>query len=292
MKYTLKRGGLTATADSHGAELISLKDAAGTEYIWQGDPAYWPGRNPNLFPIVGGLKDGTVLIDGIPYHMNRHGFARNSQFHIVEQSENRIVFQLQETESTLQVYPFHFDLKIIHELEENGFTTRFEVANPGDVALPFCLGGHTAFRCPMKDGEQFHDYRIRFDSLEDEWALYPTSTGCLDPRTKIRCLQDRDTLPLNHDVFAKVDTLIFEGTNSTGVSLLGPDGHGVHMDFEGFPMVAFWTAGTKQAPFICLEPWHGCAPFAGESGEFTDKAYCLTLQPGENISLQYTVKLI
>lgn len=292
MEYTLKCGKLTAVASSFGAELISFKDADDREYIWQGDAAYWGGRNPNLFPIVGGLTNGEISINGTVYRMNRHGFARNSQFSVVEYSENRITFQLQESGSTLQVYPFRFNLKIIHELDENGFTTRFEVTNPGDVALPFCIGGHTAFRCPMKDGEQFHDYHIRFDSLEDEWALYPTSAGCLDPRTKIHCLQHRDTLPLNHDVFAKVDTLIFEGTNSTGVSLLGPDGHGVHMDFEGFPMIAFWTAGAKQAPFVCLEPWHGCAPFSGESGEFSDKAYCLTLHPGEDISLQYTVSLI
>ena len=82
MEYTLKHGSLTAIAESHGGELVSLKDGTGTEYIWQGDPAYWSGRNPNLFPIVGALKNGTVSIDGIPYHMDRHGFARNSEFSV------------------------------------------------------------------------------------------------------------------------------------------------------------------------------------------------------------------
>ena len=62
MEIVLKRGGLTARVDTLGGELVSLRDAEGTEYIWGGDPAYWSGRNPILFPIVGGLKDGTVRI--------------------------------------------------------------------------------------------------------------------------------------------------------------------------------------------------------------------------------------
>ena len=83
MDYTLKCGTLTAVAETHGGELVSLKDSSGREYIWQGDPAYWSGRNPNLFPIVGGLKDGTVFVDGLPFRMNRHGFARNSEFSVI-----------------------------------------------------------------------------------------------------------------------------------------------------------------------------------------------------------------
>ena len=39
MQIVLKRGGLTALADTMGGELVSLRDAAGTEYIWGGDPA-------------------------------------------------------------------------------------------------------------------------------------------------------------------------------------------------------------------------------------------------------------
>ena len=40
MEIVLKRGGLTARVDTMGGELVSLRDAEGTEYIWGGDPAY------------------------------------------------------------------------------------------------------------------------------------------------------------------------------------------------------------------------------------------------------------
>ena len=97
MQIVLKRGSLTALADTMGGELVSLRDAAGTEYIWEGDPAYWSGRNPILFPIVGGLKDGTVRIGGKPYQMDRHGFARRMEFSVVGQGDDYAELELGET---------------------------------------------------------------------------------------------------------------------------------------------------------------------------------------------------
>ena len=56
MELELKRGGRTARVETLGGELVSYRDERGLEYIWGGDPAYWPGRNPLLFPIVGMLN--------------------------------------------------------------------------------------------------------------------------------------------------------------------------------------------------------------------------------------------
>ena len=44
MKAELFYKGLSAVADTKGGELISLKDEKGREFLWQGDPAFWPGR--------------------------------------------------------------------------------------------------------------------------------------------------------------------------------------------------------------------------------------------------------
>ena len=292
MEYTLKKGMLTAVANTRGGELVSFKSGAGIEYLWQGNPNYWSGCNPNLFPIVGSLKDSTIHVDGSPYHMNRHGFARQNEFSVIEQGEDFIVFQLEESNSTLQVFPFRFCFRIRHQLLENGFYTQFEIVNSGDTALPFCVGAHTAFNCPLHENEQFSDYRLVFDKVEDSWARFPNSAGCLAVENCEYTLPNTDTISLDHQVYARVDTLIFEGLNSTGVSLRGPDDHGIHMEFSQFPMIAFWTNGAKEAPYICLEPWHGCAAIEGESGEFRDKHHCINLEPGQTKTLRYTVTLI
>ena len=124
MKIELTYQGLRALTDTRGGELISLQNAVGTEYIWDGNPAFWPGINPLLFPFVGTLKDGTVCFEGKPYSMERHGFARRMDFSVAEQRENSILFELRETEQTLAQYPYPFLLKVRHTLEENGFITR------------------------------------------------------------------------------------------------------------------------------------------------------------------------
>ena len=94
MELILKNGPVQAVVTTKGAELISFKDDSGKEYIWNGNPEFWSGRNPVLFPTVGTLKDGKIEMDGKIYEMGRHGFGRISKFAVAEQSENHVVFEL------------------------------------------------------------------------------------------------------------------------------------------------------------------------------------------------------
>lgn len=293
MKYELKRGDMRAETDTRGGELISFRDGNGTEYIWNGDPAYWTGRNPVLFPIVGNLKDGKVKIGGKEYEMSRHGFARGSEFEAETWGEDFIVFRLTENEETLKRYPFPFCLRVEHRLLENGFSTAFTVENTGNENLVFCVGAHTAFRCPLHEGERFEDYELVFDKMETASTLLLNSQGLVADGESEPMLEDTERLPLNYDVFARLDTIIFRGLESSGVSLLHKESsHGVHMDFSRFPMVAFWTKGKERAPYVCLEPWQGCAAYVHESGAFEDKPHAATLEPGESKTLKYVVTIL
>ena len=56
---TLRNGLWGARISETGAELKSLAFlATGQEHIWHGDPAWWSGSAPVLFPVIGGLKGG------------------------------------------------------------------------------------------------------------------------------------------------------------------------------------------------------------------------------------------
>ncbi len=292
MELTLRHGSIQATVVSHGGELVSLTDGDGTEYIWSGDPKYWSGRNPILFPVVGALKDDKVLFGDVLCQMPRHGFAQKSEFSLADHGDDFVVFQLRESDATLQQFPFPFDLRVRHQLLDNGFYTEYTVSDPGAGPLPFCIGGHPAFRCPLRPGETFQQYRLVFDCPETVSAIHPNSIGllCLDHS---ECtLDNADTIPLDYTLFDRVDTLIFNDLRSTGVSLLSPAGRGVHMDFSGFPTIAFWTMPHANAPYICLEPWQGRAAYVTESGQFRDKPNSVILHPGEARTLRYTVTLI
>ena len=292
MELQLKNGAMRAVVTDAGAELIGLTDGRGVEYIWYGDAAYWGGRNPVLFPIVGCLADGKVNIKGETYYMGRHGFARNQVFDVVAQGEAFVEYRLVSNEATKEKYPYDFELRVKHTLHEDGFTTAYTVINIGAEALPYCIGAHTAFRCPMKEGEQFSDFEIFFPEEETCHTRVLTADGYVRSDKTLPMLESTHVLPLGYEVFAELDTLIFEDLKSKQVTLRHKtSGHGVTMEFADFPLMAFWTNGGKQAPFICIEPWQGCAAVVGESGNYEDKPYVVTLQPGEQKTLAYTVSV-
>ena len=199
--------------------------------------------------------------------------------------------ELRQSPETLERYPFEFVFRVRHQLIDNGFRTQFEVRNPGRQDLLFCVGAHTGINCPLREGERFEDYRLVFDEVEDAPSIVPSAQGYVSAKRE-RILDHTDTIALDHAVFDRLDTIIFEGLRSKGVTLRHKDGgRSVHMEFGEFPLVAFWTMPNANAPYICLEPWHGCAAVEGESGELADKPHVIRLAPGGEKKLNYTVEL-
>src|ERR1700709_2762131 len=87
--------GLSASVSAHGAELHHLRDATGRDILWSAEPI-WPRHAPVLFPIVGRLKDDTLIHDGRSYRMTQHGFARDRRFDWVERSGTGCVLALRD----------------------------------------------------------------------------------------------------------------------------------------------------------------------------------------------------
>ena len=77
MQATIHNEFLTLTVDTHGAEAVSLKNAAGQEMLWQADPAVWKRHAPILFPWTGKLTGGAFTHKGKTYPGGQHGFARD-----------------------------------------------------------------------------------------------------------------------------------------------------------------------------------------------------------------------
>ena len=71
MRYTIENEFLSVTADTHGAELVSVVDkATGAEMIWGADKAVWGRHAPILFPYCGKLRDGHYELDGTTYELS------------------------------------------------------------------------------------------------------------------------------------------------------------------------------------------------------------------------------
>ncbi len=110
---------LRVNAKLLGAELVSIFDKRdNTEHLWQGNPAYWAAHAPILFPIVGRCNNDTLLFKGEKYKMEKHGFARRNEFHLIAQTEDSMSFELCSNQQIKQMYPFDFSFRITYLLQD------------------------------------------------------------------------------------------------------------------------------------------------------------------------------
>lgn len=261
-----------------GAELTRIfhKDT-GLEYLWNADSKFWGRHSPVLFPTVGRLVEDTYLVDGKPYHLGQHGFARDRDFQVVEQTEKSVRFELDADEDSLAVYPYKFKLSIIYTIEKNTVAVSYEVENTDNKRIYFSIGAHPAFNLPLTDGTTFEDYYLDFGTEEN------LETLCLEGPYRsgeIKKVVDEAAryLPLNYDLF-KNDALIFEALKQKEMTIKSDKTpHFVKVSFPEFPFVGVWTA-KAGTPFLCIEPWYGIADGAGESVELRDKAGIEHLEP-------------
>ena len=274
-----------------GAQLESLKDADGREYMWQRDPQWWGGCAPVLFPMVGALRKGRTIIDGRIYEMPQHGVARRREFSLLSHTETEAVFSLRADELTKEQYPFDFELQIVYRAEGSSLVTLYRVFNRGSEPMPYAIGGHPAFNVPLDEGECFEDYVLEFE--KEETASCPAvdiKESLIDPSHMTERLHASRTIPLTHDLFYG-DALVFEGLAShTATVRSKKSGHGVTMEFSSFPMIGDWSA-CNDGPFVALEPWCGCATRTDENDEFTKKRWMRTLPAGQMEEFSYTVSI-
>ncbi|EAE2331227.1 aldose 1-epimerase family protein [Listeria monocytogenes] len=271
-----------------GAELTRIfhKDT-GLEYLWNADSKFWGRHSPVLFPTVGRLVEDTYLVDGKPYHLGQHGFARDRDFQVIEQTEKSVRFELDADEDSLAVYPYKFKLSIIYTIEKNTVAVSYEVENTDNKRIYFSIGAHPAFNLPLTDGTTFEDYYLNFGTEEN------LETLCLEGPYRsgeIKKVVDKPAqyLPLSYDLF-KNDALIFEALKQKEMTIKSDKTpHFVKVSFPEFPFVGVWTA-KPGTPFLCIEPWYGIADGAGESVELRDKAGIEHLEPEAVFASEYEI---
>ena len=292
MKYILENKNIQISADTYGGELHNLllkKD--NIEYLWNGDEAYWKYHSPILFPIVGKVLNGKYTVDNKEYELPQHGFARTTEFEMVEKDENHIVFELKWSEETLKIYPYKFSLRLSYQLLDNGVKVGYSVKNLDDKEIYFSIGGHPAFMCPRFDNETFEDYYFEFDKLENAGIMELDSDKGFFKRTTKEFFNNSNKFDLNLELF-KYDALVFSNLKSTKLSLKShKNNRELTMDFTGFPYIAVWTKSTG-APFICIEPWYGHADYEDFKGEFKDKAGVQSLHISEEFKAEYSLFVV
>lgn len=279
---------LKASFNELGAELVSLINLeTGKEIIWEGNPEFWGGQSPVLFPTVGALKDDKYIYKGETYEMPRHGFARRKFFEVKSSSESEAVFKLNSDEETLKFYPFEFSLEITYVLNENKLTVSYNVKNKSQKEMYFSLGAHPGFAIDTKNGLKYDDYEIAF-SNDEKLEIHPLIDNLISKKTKTIDLENK-TLPLSYELFSK-DALVMTTMKSKELILRNnQNNHQVIFTFSNFPYFGIWAA--KNADFVCLEPWQGIADLEDHNQELTEKFGILKLEKSEEWNADWAVEI-
>ena len=280
----LKNEALAICVAEMGAELQSIKDREGREYMWQAGEQ-WPRHSPTLFPIVCSVNNNTYMVDGKEYHLPRHGFARDTQFTVISQTGEKVTLALHDTDETLQVYPYHFNLAVTYRLEGNKVHVIWHVENTDTREIHFQIGGHPAFNVPGGKLEGL----VKLDNEEPLDVLKSYADGSHD-MVEIPLEADRGVMEINNNFFRN-DSVKIHKSQTRRAMLMDTNGKpAVTVDYKA-PVCAFWSPYGKQAPFVCIEPWYGIGDPRGFKGEFKDKPLMNHLLPGASFMSRYSITI-
>jgi galactose mutarotase-like enzyme len=287
MIVQMRNDKLAVEIDTLGAELSSVKTADGkTEFIWQADPAVWNRHAPILFPIVGKLKDNQYTYDNQQYGLPQHGFARDSQFNLVEETDSKAIFELVENEKSLKSFPFRFNLKVTYQLTDNRLAIGYQVTNPKKSPLYFSIGGHPGFCCPIHAEDKLADYFLEFEVPETAKRFF-IEDGLIGQAGEI-LLENEKRINLSESLFDQ-GALVFKQLKSNSITLKNNNhGHKVVMEFDNFTHFGIWSK-PGRSNFVCLEPWYGIADPVDSSGVFIEKEGLIKLEPNQVFSCHYRI---
>lgn len=277
MLHYLENNILKIAIDTHGAELSSIYNKKeNKEMLWQGNPEYWGRRSPVLFPVVGKYKNGKTTYNGKEYSLGQHGFARDSEFTLIEQTDNRLAFELTSSEETLAKYPFKFRLICSFELKNDKIIVGWNVENIDAQTIHFSIGAHPAFYC--NKGETvltMNGENIKYNLVNAD-GLY----------TSLK--YDVESSFVLHDEIFDNDALIIENSGVNEISLVDNGKEYLTVKFDA-KVFGIWAPTRKNAPFVCIEPWYGRCDAEDFEGDITKREWGNTLTVGEKWYKEYEI---
>ena len=291
MIYSIENSQLKISVNTFGAQLWSVySKQTDTEYLWQGDPAFWGGRAYNLFPFIGRMYEGKFRYANKEYTSRCHGLARYFEFVLESQTDKQLVFLLTDTEEMKSEYPFAFEYRVTFILEGATLTTEHSVFNKDNRELICAFGGHPGINVPFGKGK-FEDYYVEFSQATPARRLALSEprklmTGTSEPFA----LVDGVRFPLQHDLFDQ-DAIVLQNTSGEVRIKCDKENRFVSMKYEEFPFIGFWHADHKPAPYVCLEPWSALPSVDGVITDLESKPNMTHVAPNTSKSIRFSLEI-
>ena len=153
--------------------------------------------------------------------------------------------------------------------------------------MPFAIGGHPGFNCPLKETESRSSYSLVF---EQEELLYRYYLSGAQPDSAL-FLNHQKSIAISNDLFES-GAIILKHLRSSWVGLQNPDGNiYLKMSIAHFPYFAIWTKAEEDAHFICLEPWQTLPGPRKSLQQISDKEGAILLAPQDSFLTMYEIEI-
>ena len=289
-KHSLENEFLKITVQETGAELCSIINKENNkEYIWQADPEIWASHAPNLFPIIGVIKDSKYFYEGKEYSVPKHGFIRhNENIRLKEKTEHQLVFELLYSEETLEMYPFKFDFRIAFTLRDKKIEVNHHIINLDEKPIYFSVGGHPAFNIQLFENEKIEDYSLEFDHKLNLSTHLLNEEGLVSSRTR-KVLDQENKIGLTPHIFDN-DALIFKDIQSKKVDLISEkNGKILNVEYRDFKNLGIWAK--PGAAYVCIEPWLGIADLESTDQNIKNKDGIIKLEAKNEFNADYSISI-
>ena len=286
--FTISSNFLRVTAASHAAELQSICGIDGTEYLWQGDPAYWSERAPTLFPYIARLNQGSYYLDGQLYRMSIHGLAPYTDFSCTEHSDDTLILTMADTPDTLKQFPRRFLFSVRYHVSGNRLEVTYLVENRDERPMYFGVGGHPGFRVPLRAGLSFTDYRLRFSApCRPKRVLFSDELLATGEETSYS-LPDGQLLPLSHELFHE-DAIVLRDMCREITLESEKDTHSVTVTFPDMPFLGLWHMPDTDAAYVCIEPWSSLPSRQQQITDLAAQPDLILLPPQRRYTNRWTI---
>lgn len=287
---TISNESLRVSISTKGAEVQSIQDVnTQREYIWSGDAQWWSGHSPILFPIVGGMWNGTCRIDGEEINIPKHGIVRRAEWTAIDVQPSQATFAINSTVASFKTYPFAFNLQVTYTLEGRKLTASFKVKNLSGCDLWFQLGGHPAINLPDWNESDAVDGYLKIEGKTDH-VLRAGEQGCLEPQQYNVPLNEQSLIPISVNTFSN-EALIFDESQVKAAIVMDKNANPVARVESSAPVWLFWQPQGVHTPFVCCEPWYGLCDHQGFEGKVEERPYINCAHSGDTWEGYYAIQL-
>ncbi len=289
--FELQNNKLKIAVKKAGAELCEISSVKNnTQFMWEANPDIWGSYAPNLFPVIGALKNDTYTFENVEYSLPKHGFLRhNDDVVLHKKTKDSLTFKLIYTDALLRIYPFKFEFYITYQLIDTSIKITHQIKNCDEKTMYFSVGGHPAFKCPVFENEDYTDYSLEFEHVENSKThLINLENGLITSKTK-SIFNNSSKIELTHDLFKK-DALVFKDLKSKKVNLKSKN-HGIilSVEYKDFPYLGIWAK--PEGDYVCIEPWLGIADNESTNQDLKTKEGIIKLDANKTFNTSYTIEI-